>query len=391
MKRTCDGHWRLNPTNRSIGRWALALGIAGIAAPAVRGDDPKPESFPPAPAMTLAPLDGVDDVAAYTSSVANRATRLVELAEKSNGPLLRAELQLTGANLILARQIEPAGTRIFWRLAGSTEHPSDRQMLTKAFDTVDKLLIDAEANLDEARHRASRDEEASSETAEAKEESIRSKPARIAAIGRHRRTLASFQQALRAALLPPPDDDGKRTARRAASELAALVEHDDPRVATAAGFWQAYLRKGETDPHASLARLDYALDEFAPAEQPYAFFARVMRCDVLAGHGQGVAALALLTQMEERALGWYPDEEPRKQALGAIAWTKLHTLRAWHDTFDPKERTEERAWCRAQAATLIKDTLTEPPGLPRLSPAIPMLFDADAVEAAAAADNDSAP
>ena len=41
--------------------------------------------------------------------------------------------------------------------------------------------------------------------------------------------------------------------------------------------------------------------------------------------------MALLTQMEERALGWYPDEEPRKQALGAIAWTKLHTLRAWHD------------------------------------------------------------
>ena len=410
MKRTCDRPGRAKRTNRSVARWALALGLAGIAAPPVRGDDPKPESFPSAPAMTVAPVDGVDDVAAYTRAVADHVTRLVELAEKSNDPLLRAELQLTGANLILARQIEPTCTRVFWRLADSTEHPTDSQMLTKAFETVDslltdavvslnearmdgadKLLIDAEANHTKAGRPTSPDEEESGETGAARENSARWKPARITATAGHRRTLASFQQALRAALVPPQGDDGKRTVRRAASELAALVEHDDRRVATAAGFWQAYLRKGETDPHASLARLDYALDEFAPAEQPYAFFARVMRCDVLVGHGQGVAALALLTQMEERALGWYPDEEPRTQALDAIAWTKLRTLRAWHDALDPKERPDERAWCRAQATALITGTLTEPNRLPRLSPAIPMLFDADAVEGAAAANNEDTP
>jgi len=391
MNRASDRQRRMNRTNRSVGRWALALGIAGIAAPPVHGDDQTPESFPPAPSMLLASVDGVDDMAAYTSSVADRATRLVELAEKSKDPLRRAELQLTGANLILARQMEPTCTRIFWHLTGSAEHPPDPQMLTQAFDTVDRLLAEAKTNLDEARGQASVEEEKSGETAEAKEKSVPSKPSRITAAGRHQRTLASFQQALRAALLPPPGDEGKRSVRRAASQLAELVEHDDRRIATAAGFWQAYLRKGETDPHASLAGLDNALDEFAPTEQPYAFFARVMRCDVLAEHGQEVAALTLLTQMEERALNWYPDGEPRKQALGAIAWTKLHALRTWFDTLDPSERAEERAWCCSQAATLVNDALAEPNELPRLSPAIPMLFDADAVEAAAVAGNDDTP
>ena len=385
MNGTNDERLRRNRTRRTRARFVAALGIIGIAAPVVRGDDQAVASFPAAPTMGLAPMEGSEGLAA---SVADHVARLVELAGQSNLPILRAELQLAGANLILGRQIEPTCTRSFWGLDHVEALAPDDRKVAEAFDMAGRLLNDAEARINEARRTAPKGEPEAGENATEKDPSM---SARISAASSHQRTLEAFHQALIAALVPPGADDRKRARRRAASELSALVEHDDRRVATAAGFWQAYLRKDEADPHASLARLDYALDEFAPPEQPYAFFARVMRCEVLAAHGQPVAALALLTQMEERALGWYGEEDSRKQALRAIAWAKLHTLRIWHEDLDAAERADERVWCREQAAELIANALQEPRTLPRLSPAIPLLLDADGVEAAAAAGHENTP
>jgi hypothetical protein len=337
--------------------------------------------------MSLAGVDGVADVGAYEASVADHAARLADLAGDAGDPLMRAELQLTAANLILAKQIEPACTRTFWGLTAFPEHRVDSQKLTAGLDRAQRLLTDARSNINDAREAAPKDEPESPAVEEGAEKEVDPTVTRILAASTHQRTLEAFRQALATALLPAADAGEGRTRRRAASELAALVEHDDRRVATAAGFWQAYLRKDETDPRAALARLDYALDDFGPSEKPYAFFARVMRCRVLEGHGQRVAAFALLTQMEERTFGWYLDEEPRAEALRAIAWTKLQALRAWHDGLDAQTKTDERAWCREQATTIIDDTLVEANELPRLSPVIPMLYDADAIETRAAVND----
>jgi len=392
---------------RSKRKWAdpiLFAALVGMAATVAHADDEKPQGFPAAPTMELAPIE---DAAAQAGSIPDRVARLKELATKSNAPILRAELELTAANLILGHQIEPICTRSFWGLdevqtgaqeatTGEKSTEADRHAkLGAAFDEAGLLLDAAQESIEAARealHQADADQtEAEGDEAQEEDEHERSLAARVTAAASHRETLDAFRKALKVALTPPNGDDGKRARRRAASGLSALVEHDDRRVATAAGFWQAYLRKDEDDPHASLARLDYALDEVTATERPYAFFARLMRCEILADHGQPVAATALLTQMEERVLDWYREEGPRHQALQAVAWTKMRTLRAWYDRLDATTQVEERNWCCDQASGLIEKTLTEPRTLPRLSPAIPLLYDADSVEAAAAAENPNPP
>jgi len=365
----------------------------GFSSVALRAEN-APPGFPPVPQATFA---DAATRAATQDTLHDTVQRLSALAEKSQDAMLRAELRLAAANVILGQQLEIPCAQAFWSLAGPMAGHPQPEDLRRLFDEASAQLAHAKDDLQEARQSLTKS------SAKAKpdppeivqpakpdaEKNAAPNDQRSAALKRYassaaaRRTLLAFQQALQAALLPATEDDAGRAARRAASELSALMENDNARVAAAANFWQSYLRRAEPDATAALSRLSYALDDVTSAEQPYAFFSRVLRCFVLADHDRRFAALTLLTQMEDKALGWFSDEDERARAERAIVWTRVNLLHRWYDALDADTKTEERTWCREHARKLIEARLTKPNLLPRLGPAIPMLLDAETLEGAA--------
>lgn len=369
----------------------MIAGVLSGSAFAAGDDANKPLAFPPAPAVSLAPVNGQANLADYEAGVVELVDRLVSVAKGSDDALLRAELRLAAANVVLSRQIEPASTRAFWGLTSPEPKADDPDALRAEFESAAGLIATAEKDLDAAQAAAPKPEEpAAKEEApdkDAKSDAKKSKvelwQARMSAAKAQRRALKAFHRALRAVLVPPAEADAARERRRAASEMAALLENDDRRVAAAAGFWQAYLRKDEEDPKPVLSRLDYALDDFAPAERPYAFFSRLLRCMVLASHDERVAALALLKQMEERTFVWFPEADQQQVAASGVAWVEYQTLAGWNESLDPKKQADERNWCRDEAQKTIDRALKEHTALPRLWPAIPVMSDLAALEARA--------
>jgi len=372
----------------------LCVGILMCVAAMGADEGTSPTTFPPLPKLTLAPVNETNDIAAYRAGVRESVARFAGLADACDDPLLRAELRLAAVNLIFARQLEPDCTRTFWSLTTFEAHKIDRDAIETAFDLVDNLIETAQQDIEAARDaKQQRPDgeppvEKGEPPAEKADDEIDPRQQRIQAARGLRRTLAAFGTALRAVVAPPADEDSDRGRRRAASKLAALVEEDDRRVAAAAEFWQAYLRKDEADPQPALSRLDYALDDFTPSERPYAFFARVLRCRVLAAHGMRVAALALLKQVEERTYVWFPQDAQQQAAASAVAWVEFQTLLSWHEQLDPQTQEEARHWCRTEAHKAVERSLTAHTALPRIWPAIPLLAELAELEAKAA-DNDS--
>ncbi len=374
--------------------WLLGVGAALCFVPALLAED-TPVTFPSVPPATFGSAEALSEA---HDALQETVQRLTTLAETAKDPMLRAELRLAAANVILSKQLEIPCTRFFWGLASSSGKPTEPEKLRRFFDTAEKVLGNAKADLDEARkalakvsaEQADTGRDAEDEDADGGETSgVEKNDDHQIALKRYskasstRRTLLAFHQAIKTALLPPDGGDADRASRRAASELSALMEHDDTRVATAANFWQALLRRAEPDATAALSRLSYALDDVPSAERPYAFFSRVLRCLVLAGHDRRIAALTLLAQMEERAIGWFSDDAERDSALRGIVWTRVHLLRQWHDSLDAETKTEERQWCRERVATLIEAKLGDPNLLPLLAPAIPVLLEPEKMESAA--------
>ncbi len=366
--------------------WLCGVGAVLLQASLLCAND-VPERFPTIPPVSFGDKT---DLADGQIVLRERVRRLSALAEKTDDALLRAELRMAAANIILAQQLELPCTRVFWGVAEPDgDHPASEEH-RQSLAAAEKLLTHAKDDLDTARqalvnHPPVVSEEDEGGPVEAEKNSDRDDlRKRFSKDSGHRRTLMAFHRALHTALLPPTGEGAARESRRAASELSALMENDNPRVAMAANFWQAYLRKAEPDAKATLSRLSYALDEVAAADQPYAFFSRVLRGMVLADHGRHFAAITLFAQMEERALIWFGDDEARDRAVRAIVWVRVRLLQQWHERLNPDTQREEREWCRERASQLIQRSLSEPNLLPRLSPAIPMLFDPDGLENAAA-------
>lgn len=366
--------------------WLCGVGASLLSASLLRAND-APASFPPVPPVSFGDKTALSDGQIV---LRENVQRLSTLAKKTDNALLRAELRLAAANVILAKRLELSCTRVFWGVAESDGYHLSSEELHQSLTDAEKLLGLAKKDLDSARKAladsppevpAADDDEAAEPENRSDQDDLRK---RYSMASSHRRTLMAFHRALQTALIPPTGEGAARESRRAASELSALMENDNPRVAMAAKFWQAYLRKAEPDPKATLSRLSYALDEVAEADQPYAFFSRVLRGIVLADHERPIAAITLFTQMEERALIWFSDDAERERAVRAIVWIRVRLLREWHNRLDPKTQAEEREWCRDRASQLIQRSLAEPNLLPHLAPAIPMLIDPDGLENAAA-------
>ena len=313
----------------------------------------------PQPAVEPTPLNGFDNDRSYVKAMAGRAADLAHQAEQAADPATRVDLLLRAANVILANELEPACTSKLLHL-DDEQVPVIAEEVRAALDRADLLLAKATEGV-----RAEAD--ASPEP--------QGNVGNVGKASRNRlKTLEAFARGLRAFLLPEKGDEAGRAARQAASGLAALLEDEDPQVAAAAALWHACLRSRDADPLRALALLDLALWDPPPNSLPFSLHARLLRCRLIAAEGGHAAALALLTQIEERCDAWLPDDAARADAIRTAALAQIQILRDWHAQLTDPTDTRERQWCVDRAKRLTDEHFgTEPRRVLRLSPAVPLL------------------
>jgi hypothetical protein len=184
--------------------------------------------------------------------------------------------------------------------------------------------------------------------------------------------LRAFADSQRAYLSSSAAAETASHRRRAASAIAPLLEDSDKQVASAARMWQAALRASEDDSAPALYILEPALMEPSPGSLPYAFFSRLLRCRLIAARGGSAAALALLTQIEERANDWFTDAQRRADATRTCAFVRLQIVRDWYDRLSPAAESGERAWCVAEAQRIYERHFKSVVTMLRLAPAVPL-------------------
>jgi len=311
--------------------------------------------LPDSPQVRLRPMPSFDDDAAYLRSIAARVTELEAQAGEADNPTKQAESALAAANLILAHQLEPTCTRRLLHVDGNVDEHGEAD-LRSALGRADGLIERAGAALKELHNRED-------QPADGLQEST------------HRlETLVAFAAGLRAFLSPEKGPEAARDTRRAASGLAPLREDRNQPVAAAASLWQACLRSLESDQGPALAVLDLALSDPVPESMPYAFFARLLRCRLLADRGHPAAALALLMQIEERCNEWLTTDTERGDAVRAAQLIRIQIMADWYSRLTGSNAASERKWCAERIQALISEGFGEDGNtVLRLAPAIPII------------------
>ena len=305
------------------------------------------------PVVRLAPLAGADGETEFLSTISTQVARIAQEVSGGGTPLHRANRLLTAANLILAHQLEPACSR---RLLHVETPGAAAEELRGHLDLAKKLIGEANAALEAAEEGSKQDADRLHDT-------------------RHRADLLhAFSQALRAYLLPAASSEPDRTMRRAASHLSALLEENDPAIASAARLWHGCLRAHEADPKPALSTLDYALASPPHSGLRQAFFARLLRIRLIAGQGGFAAAVGLLSQLEERCEEWFSKDSDAEDALRATTLVAIQILIDWHDSLSPSTQAQERRWCADRIKRLRESRFGDPVRtVLRLEKAIPIM------------------
>ncbi|MGB2987513.1 MAG: hypothetical protein WBE26_16740 [Phycisphaerae bacterium] len=311
--------------------------------------------LPKLPRVRPAPMPGFDDDAAYMRSISERVSELATLADQVGEPTKRTESLLAAVNLILAHHLEPLCTRRILQIPGERDGLGEGE-LRAALDRAEALIEQANATLQAMHDR----------------EDL---PAGWLEESTHRtKTLQAFAMALRAYLFRGEGVDGTHEARQAASRLSPLLEDSSRAVVEAATLWQACLRSYESELAPALSRLDPALADPVPQSMPYAFFARLLRCRLIADRGGTAVALGLLMQIEERCHKWLTDDTGRDDAARAAQLMRIQIMADWYDRLASLDRTAERQWCVDRIKKLIDERFGESGDtVLRLAPAIPII------------------
>lgn len=314
------------------------------------------EELPSIPAVSFVPFEASKNNADFLREKAAAAASLIAEAKTTDTPLDRADQLLAAANLMLAYEAEPACSRRFFRVSDGPETEGSIAQATKALTEARALLQQADTTLLQVEQ--SDDDQA---------EALAARRSKLDALRAFRMALGTYLD------VPTPADDGP-DARRAASELSPLLEHPDARIAAAAKFWQTCLRAEEDDPSPALSRLEPALLEPVRDARPYSFFARLLRCRLLAQEGHPATALSLLLQMEERChQTWFPaySIEP---AVRTVALLRLEVLREWYDRLSADTQPAQRNWCAERMREVIDERFGDDDrDILRIAPAIPIV------------------
>lgn len=307
------------------------------------------------PEVYLANIEGFETEGAYLLAIIEKSEALAKSAEEEREESVRVDAWLVAANHILAFAIEPACTRRFHRLE-EPDAPVSAEV-SAALVRVDAALQKANELLELLGKRDATDS------------------TWLAKATHTHRTLEAFARGLSEYLVPASGEDRVSKAREAASALAVLMEDGDEGIAAGATLWHAALRARAGELDAALAVLPMFAAESAKAAHPQAFFARLLRCELLARRGGYGVALAVLSKMDEPIAVWFALGTARDDAMRALAWTKVRVLKTWHTELAKSEsQAAEAAWCAERMQAIIADRLPEGRRtISRISPVIPII------------------
>lgn len=281
-----------------------------------------PTTGPSAPSWRLSASvypEGVGDESQYLKHVRRQRDRLGSLAAEAADPALAVEYNLAAANLILAQEIEPFASRRLLELG----LPDDES-------AVDSLLAAAQAKLEAAAAALERWQDGADPDRERWSGVLE--------------TLQAFSAALQA-LWQRNDEGAYQTRREGAAELAVLLEDDRAPVASAALLWQAVLYRRIGRPDKAFDLLPIATERVPPDAGTYPYFARLLRCRLVADRAGYATACSLLLQLEERVGDWFPDQDTRDEGRHTAMLMRAQVLEAWRRSLDGEGQTEEAAWC----------------------------------------------
>jgi hypothetical protein len=268
---------------------------------------------------------------------------------------MRTDLLLAAANVILARELEPTCSAKLLGFSDDQRFLSDEEV-GDALGRTDAILLEAEAAVGEVGLLASPHAEW------------------IATATHQLTTLRAFAQGLQEYLLPREGTDASNETRPASSRLALLLEDDRPAVSAAAGLWQSCIRAREVDPTRAKSVLRLALARPRPGTLPFALFARLLRCRILASQDGYAAALALLTQLEDHADSWLDTDADRANALRTITLVEIQVLSDWQARLSGPPDSTQRRWCTDRISTLVDERFSEGGrSVFRLTTAIPII------------------
>ena len=341
---------------------AIALGGAAEQTSVDRTGASVAVAKPELPNAGLTLLEGFENDLAFIRAVSEGVASLEASAEREDLALSRAAVLLGAVNSILARQIEPACSRKLLRI-----DLGESGGLREALDHADALLTRVEDTLKEV-----------AETSEIQAERN--------AVAKDHKTLHAFAAGLRAYLLPGKDDASLGRRRRAVTLLSPLIEDQDPAVSASATLWQACLRGVGSDIPRALSVLDLAVKRPSAGAMPYALYASVERCRLLAMQGGRATALALLMQVEGQCEEWLGETDEYLAATRMVQFAQMQILADWFDgagsdgSNDEDEgssgevRRNEKKWCADRIIELAEEGFAgEGNGLFRLGEAIPII------------------
>lgn len=169
------------------------------------------------------------------------------------------------------------------------------------------------------------------------------------------------------------DPDQADQARR---RLSIYLEDNRPDVAASATLWQAALYWRQEKPERALELLPLAVEPLGKNTANFDFFARLLRCRVLAERRSFAAAWSLLTMIEEVNPSAFPTPLARQEALRTIAFAKGKLCERWVAEVDDRQRDALRSWCDEIARDLQKEHFSgDAQLLLRLTMAVPLVVD----------------
>lgn len=353
---------------------AVVLGLSVAALAPARGDSeprsPEPNS-PPAgdvlrqkhdtAADSLGSPPGFESEQAYLEAARTRVAELLDRASRESDELAAASLRLAAANLVLAEPLVAPCTMRLLRSLGLTE-PVDPRNASAVLSQARDLLDQVGGQIEENRKQVERMEDATADS--------------WATLRSNHRSLKALLKALHVLLVPDDHEDVARAMRRAASGLAPLLERTEPDIVAAAALWYATLRADEKNKDAALSVLSPALQSRPSAGIPFAFYARVLRCRLIADRSSPPTALALLLQLEDMLDDWFDDDATRDQASRSLVLVRAHILEVWKQRLASDAPPEERQFLDQRIDGIHAKLIETPTAFLRLGHATPPIAQA---------------
>jgi len=351
---------------------ALGLTVSGLAPArgALEPRSPEPNT-PPTTDVSRQKHDtatgsldsppGSESEQAYLESARTRAAELLDRASRESDELMAASLRLAAANLMLAEPLVAPCTMRLMRCLGLTD-PADPRNASDVLNRARDLLDQIGGQIEEKMKHVEGMEASTADS--------------WATLRSNQRSLKAFLKALHVLLLPDDHEDVARAMRRAASGLAPLLERTEPDIVAAAALWYATLRADEKNKDAALSVLSPALQSRPSAGIHFAFYARLLRCRLIADRSSPPTALALLLQLEDMLEDWFDDDATRDQASRSLLLVRAHILDVWKQRLERDAPPEERQFLDQRIEGIHARLAETPTAFLKLGHAIPLLAQA---------------